>query len=126
MIVYGAVIGGVLRYSTTAAEPLFANLPHPAALITLGINVLGSFLVGLFSTLCGSDGRIRISADMQQGLLIGFCGSLTTFSFFSLQALHMLQGGEILHAGLYIGATLTCSIAAAWAGYTIGLRKLPQ
>ncbi|OYV40164.1 MAG: camphor resistance protein CrcB, partial [Thiomonas sp. 20-64-5] len=40
----------------------------------------------------------------------------TTFSTFSLESLNLIENGEMLKAGLYIGASVVLSIAAALFG----------
>jgi len=116
MIVIGAMLGGVLRYLAGNTTPHFGGDLHTAAAITFATNVTGSFLIGLIATLCATSHHSRISAEVRQGLLIGF-------SFLSLQSLKLLQNGDTIAAALYAVSTLLFSIAAAWAGYVLGARK---
>jgi CrcB protein len=81
---------------------------------TLSINVLGSFLMGFlfFETL----ERINISPELRTGILTGGLGAYTTFSTFSLESLNLIENGELVKAGLYVGGSVILSIAAAIFG----------
>ena len=67
----GAILGAFLRYKITAAPLLFGNLVSNVLLV----NVVGSFILGIFSVLSAS-----LNLDSRYSFLvaIGFCGSLTT------------------------------------------------
>ena len=67
---------------------------------TLLINILGSFLIGVFSSF--ASGTTALSFGFVPFLMVGICGGFTTFSSFSLQTLDLAQSGEPLRAGAYI------------------------
>jgi CrcB protein len=81
---------------------------------TVGINIAGSFLVGL---LVASDWFGR---DLREGLGVGFLGGFTTFSAFSSQIVLDVEAGEPGQAALYGLVSVMGGVAAAFAGYALG------
>jgi fluoride exporter len=92
---------------------------HSEALIwtTVGINIAGSFLLGLLVA------EHWFSRDVREALGVGFLGGFTTFSTFSVQIVLEVDGGRTDKAALYLVASVLGGIAAAAAGYVLG-RKL--
>ncbi|HML81500.1 MAG TPA: fluoride efflux transporter CrcB [Thiomonas arsenitoxydans] len=107
-----AIIGAFARYGQSIVVQGMLGRSFPFA--TLSINVLGSFLMGFlfFETL----ERINVSPELRTGILTGGLGAYTTFSTFSLESLNLIENGEMVKAGLYIGASVVLSIAAAIFG----------
>jgi len=107
-----AIIGAFARYGQTIVVQNVMGRAFPFA--TLSINVLGSFLMGFlfFATL----ERINISPELRTGMLTGGLGAYTTFSTFSLETLNLIENGEMVKAGLYVGGSVVLSIAAAILG----------
>ncbi|WP_449370321.1 fluoride efflux transporter FluC [Thiomonas sp.] len=107
-----AIIGAFARYGQTLVVQGMLGRSFPFA--TLSINVLGSFLMGFlfFETL----ERINLSPELRTGILTGGLGAYTTFSTFSLESLSLIENGEMVKAGLYIGASVVLSVAAAMFG----------
>jgi len=118
-IAIGSALGGMARYwfSGVAARLWGETFPWG----TLLINVLGSFVIGFFGTLTGPDGRVFVGSTARQFVMVGICGGYTTFSSFSLQTLNLLNDGEWLRAGGYIGASVALCLVAVWAGYALGV-----
>ena len=84
---------------------------------TVGINILGSFLLGL---LVAEDWFDR---DAREAIGVGFLGGFTTFSTFSVQIVLEVDSGEPGRAAGYLLASVVGGIVAATAGYVLG-RKL--
>jgi fluoride exporter len=107
-----AIIGAFARYGQTIVVQNVMGRAFPFG--TLSINVLGSFLMGFlfFATL----ERITISPALRTGILTGGLGAYTTFSTFSLETLNLIENGEMVKAGLYVGGSVVLSIAAAIFG----------
>jgi CrcB protein len=114
-IAVGSALGGVFRYwcSGVAARLFGETFPWG----TLIVNVVGSFVIGLFFTLTGPDGRLLTSSTARQFVMVGLCGGYTTFSSFSLQTLTLLQNGELLSAGANIVASVLLCMLAVWVGH---------
>ncbi len=106
----GGVIGVLARYGISRAT--FGS----DALIwsTVGINVVGSFLLGLL--VAGP----WFSNDAREALGVGLLGGFTTFSTFSVQVVLEVEGGRTGVAIAYVLASVLGGIAAAAAGYALG------
>lgn len=112
LVAVGGLVGVLGRYGITRLTL------HSDALIwsTVGINVAGSFLLGL---LVAGD---WFSRDVREGLGVGLLGGFTTFSTFSVQVVLEADGGKPGKAALYVVASVVGGIAAAVAGYALGRR----
>jgi fluoride exporter len=113
-IAIGSALGGIARYwcSGIAARLFGETFPWG----TLIVNVIGSFVIGLFAALTGPDGRIFVPSVARQFVMIGLCGGYTTFSSFSLQTLNLTTDGEYLYAGLNIVLSVVLCLLAVWLG----------
>jgi|TARA_B100000900_G_C20577234_1_gene715841 CrcB protein len=103
LVALGAVPGALLRWQLAlhlSDQNLVAN--------TLGAALLG-FLAGL-----------PAAPRRQLFLGIGFCGSLTTFSGWMLEAVRQLSVGDIKSASGLIGLTLGLGLGAVASGYQLG------
>ena len=112
-VAVGGTLGVLARWGITRATL------HTDALIwsTVGINIVGSFLLGLLVA------ENWFGANLREGLGVGFLGGFTTFSTFSAQIVLEADAGEPGRAIGYLLASVVGGIAAAAAGYMLG-RKL--
>jgi CrcB protein len=76
------------------------------------VNVLGSFLMGVFAVYSFHRGVQHLNPLVMTGLLGGF----TTFSAFSLEAFTLYERGQIATAGLYVGLSVVLSLGALVLG----------
>ncbi|MDE1952311.1 MAG: CrcB family protein [Betaproteobacteria bacterium] len=113
-----AILGAFARYGQSLVVQGVLGDAFPFA--TLSINVLGSFLMGFlfFETL----ERINVSPELRTGILTGGLGTYTTFSTFSIEAIHLLEQGHLTLAALYVGASVVFSVAAAFFGAHLSRR----
>lgn len=79
----------------------------------VGVNVLGSFLLGLLAGL-------GVSGDVRTVLGVGFLGGFTTFSTFSLDVWSDLESGHAARAFAVLAASVVCGVAAAGLGWAAG------
>jgi CrcB protein len=114
-IAVGSALGGMARYWCSGAAAALLGETFPWG--TLLVNVLGSFIIGLFATLTEPDGRLLVSTHVRQFVMIGFLGGYTTFSSFSLQTLNLVQQGEWLAAGWNVAGSVILCLAAVWLGH---------
>ena len=103
LVAVGAALGAPLRYLT--GHLLDDRLPWGTVLV----NVVGSFLLGLFS-------GMALSGETLALLGTGFCGALTTYSAFAVQV-HDLgpRKGAVTVALTVVPALLLCA-AGFWVG----------
>jgi CrcB protein len=115
-VVVGGAIGTLCRYVISVlALPVSQSLPWG----TIGINILGSFVIGFFGTLTLADGRYPVSDNIRLFVMVGICGGFTTFSSFSLQSLDLLRSGAIVRAGVNIVASVILCICATALGHLV-------
>ena len=84
---------------------------------TILINIVGSFVIGLFSTLTLPDGLLPASPNVRVFVMVGICGGFTTFSAFSLQTLDLLRAGAPFRAGVNIVASVVLCVLAVTLGH---------
>lgn len=108
---YVFVAGGLGCLARYGISNLFHGDSLPWA--TVGINVVGSFLLGMLLVLSGD----WLTDQTRNALGVGFLGGFTTFSTFSVQAWVDMDGGEPVRALVYVVASVVLGITAAAAGY---------
>ena len=104
----GAVPGALLRWQVSL---------HWADRHVL-VNVVGAALLGLLAGLPAAPRRQLLVG-------IGFCGSLTTFSSWMLDAMRLISAGRVIEASGLMGLTLGLGLGAAALGLWIGQRVRP-
>ena len=119
LVALGGALGTVARYLLAAAT---ASLSQGVPWGTIGINVAGSFLIGLFGTLTLAHGRFPAPEPLRLFVMVGVCGGFTTFSSFSLQTLDLLRAGSLARAGVNVAASVALCLAAVAAGHLMGAR----
>lgn len=111
----GGVVGTLLRFAV--ATWVGTQWPRHFYLATLAVNLVGCLLIGyLYATFLT---RPDISPELRGALIIGFLGALTTFSSFSLDALRLLESGQVATAFGYIGGSVLGGLLATWAGLAL-------
>ena len=115
LIALGSALGGMARYGMSQAISLSFGDTFPWG--TLLVNILGSFIIGVFAALSGPDSRFLIAPEIRQFVMIGLCGGFTTFSSFSLQTFSLLQDNEWLFASLNIILSVMLCLMLTWVGF---------
>lgn len=118
-VAIGSAIGGAgrLALSVLVAERVGVLFPWG----TLIVNILGSFVIGLFGTLTGPDGHLPAGTSVRLFVMVGLCGGFTTFSAFSLQTLELLRLGDWPRAAIYILASVVLCLLAVWLGHVAAI-----
>ncbi len=107
----GGGIGSVLRFVLSKSlNPMFNNV----FLGTLSVNIIGSFLIGLF---LGYEIKTLLQKPMLLLLVTGFCGGFTTFSAFALEQYNLFKTEQYVLAITYILTTLILGIIAVGIGF---------
>lgn len=112
----GGALGSGARYIVNTAVVRFLALALPWA--TLTVNIAGSFLMGLVVEFVSL--RMGGSLEVRTFLATGILGGFTTFSAFSLDAVHLYENGAATAGSLYIVASVGLSLLALVAGLAIG------
>jgi len=103
LVAAGAAVGAPVRY--VAGHLLDGRVPRGIVVV----NLVGSFLLGWFTALSLSDNQIAL-------LGTGFCGALTTYSSFAVQAHD--RGPRL--GSLLVVVTLAGALASCALGYAVG------
>jgi CrcB protein len=122
-VAIGGALGSVARYGCSLMVAHWIGETFPWG--TLVINVVGSLVIGFFATLTGPDGRVLVSPDIRQFVMVGICGGYTTFSSFSLQTLNLVRDGDMLQAGANVVGSVVLCLVAVWLGH-VGATALNQ
>ena len=112
----GGFLGSIFRFLISRYIILYMPVFF-VPLGTLTVNVLGSFLIGIFASII-SDNILYFIA------IVGFCGGFTTFSTFSLELIDMLKLGEWRSAMVYVFVSLVLCTSVAALGFWIGERYI--
>jgi len=114
-VALGGAIGASLRYlAGIGVLRLVGHTPFPLAI--LSVNVLGSFLMGLFVAAAAHRGLTHLSPLVATGVLGGF----TTFSAFSLEVVTLYERGDLGQAALYVGLSVVLSVGGLMLGLLLG------
>ena len=116
-IALGGAAGAMCRFGIGRA--MTALNPHPRfSAGILAANLLGCFLMGaLFIAISGLDEGPREA--LTAFLLTGLLGSLTTYSTYTLELVHMAQDGAHKHALGYLAIHFFGGISALWIGLKV-------
>lgn len=98
LVAIGGALGSVLRFLTISV------VGGPMA--TLLVNVAGSLVMG----------ALVVTLRQSPLLMTGVLGGFTTFSAFSLDAVHLYQNGQAPQALLYVAASVLLSLLAVALG----------
>jgi CrcB protein len=85
-----AIVGANFRYflSRLAAREFGPVFPYG----TLVINILGSFIVGFF--VIWTSERVLLDPRWRLLVVVGFCGSFTTFSSYAFETMAYFEQGQ--------------------------------
>ena len=106
LIVFGAAVGGPLRF--VVDQKIRTYTAKPYGIFT--VNILGSFLLGF------TYGRVEAGFDL---FAIGFAGAFTTWSTFILDLYLGYELKKYKEAAINLSASLVFGLAAAWVGLQI-------
>lgn len=107
LVAFGGAIGASLRYlAGLGITRIVGHGGFPVAIIA--VNVLGSFLMGVFVVVAAQKGLTHLAPLVMTGLLGGF----TTFSAFSLETMTLIERGAHGQAALYVLLSVVLSVSA--------------
>ena len=113
-VALGGAIGASLRYLWgVGIMRAFGILDFPVAVLT--VNILGSFIMGLFIVAAAQKGLTHLNPFIATGILGGF----TTFSSFSLETVTLIERGQIASAGVYVALSVGLSVLGLMLGLMV-------
>lgn len=108
----GGAVGAVARFLVSTGVYRLLGRDFPWG--TLAVNAIGSFVMGLLFVLLLE--RSLMAPEYRAAILVGFLGSFTTFSTFSLETLTLVEQGEASRAMLNVAISVMLCLVACWAG----------
>ena len=94
------------------------NIPHDIPFGTLGVNLIGSLMIGLLFALFTYTQWFNPTA--KSFLSTGILGALTTYSTFALETFWLFQGGSVVLGLSNALLNLIGTIIAAGSGFKLG------
>ena len=116
----GGALGVNARYGLSLVIDRWADPRFPWATFT--INVTGSFLIGLATSLLL---RWAPHPHMRLFLIVGFLGGYTTFSSYSLEALTLYERGAFGRMLAYLIGSVIAGVVAVALGAVLGRALAP-
>ncbi|MEE8372016.1 MAG: fluoride efflux transporter CrcB [Sphingomonadales bacterium] len=111
-IAAGGALGAVARHFVSHQVALW--LGHSFPFGTMGVNALGSFLLGILVTLLAES--FSLSQELRGFLVVGLLGGFTTFSAFSLETVLLIERNQMALAGLYVTGSVLLGVFGLFAG----------
>jgi CrcB protein len=114
----GGALGAPARYFAGKLVTNHWGAGFPWA--TLVINLTGCLVLGFFLTAITE--RVAVRASLRLLVATGFLGAYTTFSTFSYETVHLIQGGHLARALIYAGVSLFGGLIAVFLGVETAAR----
>lgn len=119
LVFVGSALGGMARFWLSGFVGRRVGETFPWG--TLAVNASGTLLIG-FAVAATAGGAGGHAAALWHLAVVGFLGSYTTVSSFSLQTLVLAQAGEPRRATGNVVLSLGACLAAAGFGLFVGGR----
>ncbi|MFC4349790.1 fluoride efflux transporter CrcB [Kordiimonas lipolytica] len=115
-IAVGGAAGALSRHFVAGAIMRAVGIGFPYG--TFAVNILGSLIMGFLVTAFAHS--LSVSQEMRGLLAVGFLGSFTTFSTYSLEIVRLIERSEWMLASLYAFGSLALGVAGLFAGIRLG------
>ena len=119
-VMIGGAIGSGARY--LVGQTMLARLGPDFPWWTLGINIVGSFLMGLLVGWLAREAGGGEATRLFVG--VGILGGFTTFSSFSMEFWLLFERGQTGQAAVYVLASVVGGILTCGLGMLL-IRQLP-
>lgn len=118
-VFFGGGLGCVLRYGVQLL--MHGRIqPYCFPWATFTVNIIGSFLIGLFYAL---SAKLGLSVEVRMFLTAGLCGGFTTFSTFCNDSLALFRNGEYLAFSVYMALSILLGLLAVVMGMYVASGK---
>lgn len=117
MTLFYIALFGVLGVLARYGLGLFVDnlFPFTFPVGTFGINLVGSFLIGLVYVI-GMEKNL-IPESFRLGITVGFLGGFTTFSAYVLEGVRLIQETNYFMASFYLVLSPLLGLLAAFMGF---------
>ena len=112
LMAVGGVVGTFLRYKITSSSLLIGSL----SVNVLLVNVIGSFILGIFAV---TSQQWNLDQKYALMIAIGFCGALTTMSSFALETSNLAENRQFVLVAINIITNVGLSLGAIFGGKTL-------
>ncbi|GJM18858.1 MAG: putative fluoride ion transporter CrcB [Phycisphaeraceae bacterium] len=129
LIFLGGGVGACLRFGISLGVRALVAGRDPAPqdestlalipLATLGVNLLGCFLIGVLMPILTNTGA---KEETRLLLVVGLLGGFTTFSAFGYETYTLLVEHRVWWAIAYALASVVLGVGAVALGHTLGTR----
>lgn len=113
-VALGGACGALARYGAGRLVARLVETPFPWG--TWTVNLVGCFLIGMTVPLFG---QLSAARELRFFLVVGFLGSFTTFSTYSLDTIGLWGSGHGLLALLNAVGSLACGLVLVAAGRAV-------
>jgi CrcB protein len=115
LLAVAAAAGGMLRFAVTSIIARYWGVQFPLAILL--VNASGALAIGVVAAM------LAAKPDMSGAglvIMVGFLGSYTTVSSFSLQTISLWQSRHYQQALLNVGLSFGLCLSLVWCGYAVG------
>lgn len=112
----GGALGAISRHGLSVLVGRLWPMSFPLA--TLLVNLLGSLAMGVFIGLLARLLPIW-QHEARLFVAVGVLGGFTTFSSFSLDAIVLIERGELLQAGAYVLLSVVLCLVGLYLGLLV-------
>jgi fluoride exporter len=123
-VMFGCALGGVSRYWLSGAVGRRVGETFPWG--TMAVNGSGALAIGIVAAASASGHAWFSDTTFWRFAGIGFLGSYTTVSSFSLQTLALARDGQGWRAAVNVLASLVLCLSAAGFGLLAGGRLIQR
>lgn len=119
LVMAGGAIGSALRYSfgQFSLRLTGPNPPWSWPWGTLGVNVIGGFVMGLFAGWLAA--RAQGGEHVRLFVAVGLLGGFTTFSAFSLETMLLIERGALMSGAAYALTSVLAAVGALALGLAL-------
>ncbi|MCD2345734.1 fluoride efflux transporter CrcB [Clostridium guangxiense] len=122
LIAGGGALGAILRFIIKNIN--FYNYKEAIPLNTLIINITGSFVLALISTIAIEN--LELDNDIRLGITTGFIGAYTTFSTMCKETVGLINHGLYFSSILYISFSVIFGLCFAYFGVIVARKGVSR